>query len=92
MSNIFEVAEGIVNGPRREEYGPVKDSFEAIAQVWGGILRHPVTAEEVALCMIGLKLVRYQNGRGYDSIVDTAGYARCIELMRTGADADKEVH
>lgn len=79
---ILEEAEQIVNGPRCDEYGPVRESFEAIAKVWEGVLRAPVSAEDVALCMLGLKLVRYRSGKGHDSMVDMAGYARCLELMQ----------
>ena len=89
--SIFDEAEQIVNGPRHAEYGPVRESFQAIGDVWTGILAAAgvitnqeahVRAEDVALCMLGLKLVRYAHGQGRDSMVDMAGYARCLELMQ----------
>lgn len=78
---IFEEAERIVGGARRQDYGDVRESFERIAMAWSAVLASPVTAEQVALCMIGLKLVRESHAHKRDNIVDVCGYARCLERM-----------
>jgi hypothetical protein len=55
MSEYISVlleAERVINGPRRESYGAVQESFDRTACVWSAILKHEVTAREVALCMI----------------------------------------
>lgn len=55
--------------------------FPRIAEVWSGILGTPVSGEEVALCMAGLKLVRRQARKDRDSLVDLIGYGVCIDEM-----------
>jgi hypothetical protein len=79
MKSVLQEAEEIINGPRRDAYGPVEESFQRIAAVWGAILKRPVTAHQVALCMAGLKLCRESNGHSRDSLVDLAGYAALAE-------------
>jgi hypothetical protein len=57
-------------------YGPFSEMLEEIAEVWTVILKRPVTGHEVALCMIGLKIVRaVQSPQYLDSWIDLAGYA-----------------
>lgn len=49
-----------------------------IAALWSVLLAAPVTAAQVAQCMIALKLARLMhNPRHLDSWVDVAGYAAC---------------
>jgi hypothetical protein len=72
--SVLAEAEQIINGPRRDAYGPVEESFERIAAVWGAVLKMPVTSHQVALCMIGLKLCRESNKAARDNRVDAAGY------------------
>jgi hypothetical protein len=60
--------------------------LKRIGRIWSVILRREITAREVALCMVGLKLAREtkQEGRAtvseLDNLVDMAGYLRLIEL------------
>lgn len=72
--SILTEAEQIINGPRRDAYGPVEESFERIALTWSGILGHPITAQQVALMMIGLKVCREANSHHRDNLVDIVGY------------------
>lgn len=78
---ILEEAEDIINGPRREAYGPVEESFERIARVWSGILGKPVTGKQVALMMIGLKVCREANSSHRDNLVDIVGYTLLTEKL-----------
>ncbi len=56
-------------------YGEVVPSFERIARVWSGILGTEVSATDVALCMIGTKVVRSQITPDYsDNSDDIDGY------------------
>jgi hypothetical protein len=84
--SILEEAQRIVNGPRAESYGPPQKNFADIAYGWNAILlregEQKITPEQVALCMIWLKMMRFQNGKpDRDSIVDIAGYAATIEKV-----------
>jgi len=63
---------------RGEEYGTVVENFNRAALIWSSVLGRPVTAQEVALCMIGLKLARLSyDPDSEDGWVDVAGYAAC---------------
>jgi hypothetical protein len=64
---------------RGRAYGDARQSMEAIAQRWSLTLGHPVTAAQVALCMIDLKLERLRHDpRHEDSLLDVAGYAAVL--------------
>lgn len=79
--SVLVEAERIINGQRRDDYGGALESFTRIADLWSPVLGVPVTAEQVALCMIELKVARYMNGYHRDSVVDIAGYAGCLQKI-----------
>jgi hypothetical protein len=82
---ILDEAAGIVNGPRRDDYGHPKRSFERIATFWQIHLEKKlqpgatITARDVADMMIGLKLAREAESPKHDSILDIIGYAALAE-------------
>ena len=78
---ILEEAQQIIDGPRRDSYGPVDLSFAQIAAIWTIILGHQVTPQQVALCMIGLKLQREGNAHSRDNLIDIAGYTLLLEKL-----------
>lgn len=78
---ILEEAAVVINGPRREAYGPLKESYGRIAAMWSVLLRTPVTAAQVAQCMIALKLVRESHSHSRDNAVDICGYAAPLEEL-----------
>lgn len=80
--SVLQEAERIINGQRRDDYGDVRESFQIIADLWSPILGTDVTGEQVALCMIQLKIARALQGYQRDSIVDIAGYAGCLARLR----------
>ena len=52
----------------------------AVAQRWSITLGQPVTAAQVVLCLIDLKLTRLGHDPQHgDSIVDVAGYAAVLQ-------------
>lgn len=60
---------------RGQIYGDAVDTHTRIAQAWSAILDHQVSALDVALCMISLKLVRASCAPDHmDSYADIAGY------------------
>jgi Domain of unknown function (DUF6378) len=81
----FVEAEATINGPRRGSYGDVHTSFGKIADMWSVILNRDTTSEEVALCMIALKLVREANAHKHDNVVDVMGYAGLLAELTGGA-------
>lgn len=84
--SIFQEAENLINGDRRKDYGPAKESLEAAAHAFTGVLYHklksPISAKEVALCMAAYKCVRESGGSGKrDNLVDICGYAGLAEMI-----------
>ena len=56
---------------RRDQYGDPREQFAAIADRWSITLGVEVTAAQVVLCMIDLKLVRLKHDPAHsDSAVD----------------------
>jgi len=79
---VLEEAAELINGQRQKDYGSALDSFTRIGKIWSAILDIHVGAEQVALCLIGLKVARATQGWKRDSIVDIAGYAGCMEMIQ----------
>lgn len=78
---ILDEARELIHGERNVAYGSPTENFERIAGIWnvqlGNKLTAPITAQEVALLMIGVKLGRAVNQPKRDNFVDIAGYAAC---------------
>ena len=69
---------------RRHSYGNPAELFERVAVRWSQVLGVKVTAAQVGLCLLDLKVARLSHDpRHLDSLVDVAGYAACLrELTR----------
>lgn len=95
-TSVLTEAHGLIHGDRRDDYGGPLESFSTIAALWEPILDCGVTAEQVALCLIQLKVARALHGWQRDSFVDIAGYAGCLDLIRqerraeTGREASSQ--
>lgn len=71
-------AEQCVCGQREGEYGTPEDNFGVIAKLWTTYLGHNITPQDVAICMMLLKIARIKSGNATsDSFIDIAGYAAC---------------
>lgn len=73
-------------GDRGIDYGDATEAYARIANVWTEILNHEITAHQVALMMIGLKLIRATTARGDDTYVDLAGYAALAAEIKAKTD------
>jgi Domain of unknown function (DUF6378) len=68
---------------RRCSYGDPADLFERVAARWSQVLGVEVSAVQVGLCLIDLKLARLVNDVAHgDSLIDVAGYAACVGEIR----------
>lgn len=69
----------IISVDRNKQYGGPEENFGRTAQIWSVILGIPISKEDVAMMMVGLKVARYANKGGFqpDTWVDIAGYAGC---------------
>jgi hypothetical protein len=78
--DILNTAADLVAGDRNKTHGSKQENFDHTAALWSAylapILKRPLTADEVALCMVLLKVSRTMNGTKIDDhYVDMAGYA-----------------
>lgn len=97
QEKVLEEAQRLICGPRRDDYGPVREGFNWVAEFWTTYLRAKgltaaLSAEDVCFLMILLKTARgMENTRKdkpvkRDTVVDVAGYAGLIgELNEDGA-------
>jgi len=84
---ILNEAARLTAGTRHSDYGHPRDDFARTAQMWTGILaeklrpRCEITAMDVPLCMIAVKLARQAHRHKRDNLVDVAGYARTAAMI-----------
>ena len=65
---------------REQSYGDPASSMARVAARWSITLGVPITADQVVLCLIDLKLTRLcRDPRHYDSAVDLAGYTALLQ-------------
>lgn len=83
-TTILQDATEVVDGQRRSDYGHPSINHNRTAALWSAYLGVPITAEQVCWCMILTKASRDANCPKRDNLVDTAGYARNLELIREG--------
>jgi Domain of unknown function (DUF6378) len=71
---------------RRGTYGAPDSVFECVASRWSQVLGVTVTARQVAICLIDLKVARLTHDpRHSDSVTDIAGYAGCLAEVLSDA-------
>lgn len=82
--NILAEAERLTNQDRRSLYGHPLDDYERTAGLFNAAFAHklkePLTAEEMMLTMVLVKISREINLPKRDNRVDAAGYINCIEM------------
>ena len=69
----------LIHSERNVHYGPPTENFDRIARLWSVVLGTDVTSEDVAMCMVAVKMARYASKSGFqaDTWIDIAGYAGC---------------
>ena len=72
--DLAAYAAKLVNEDRAQLYGHPLDNLTRAAHIWSVILDHTVTAEQVALCMVGLKIARQVHKEQVDNVADAIGY------------------
>ena len=75
---VLEAALAAVNGERNASYSEPADNFGRTAQLGSAYLTVEISAIDVAVLMVLLKVARLMHTPGHhDSWVDIAGYAAC---------------
>ncbi len=86
-AEFFDELAGILTD-REDQYGTPTRLFNEIARIWTVILSFEVEPEQVALCMVGVKLARLSHNWSHaDSIKDVAGYAAILSQLVNEAPA-----
>ena len=80
-NSVLTEAHRLVHGDRGDDYGHPYHDFSRTAKIWSAILDKDVTPEQVALCMIGVKMSRECNRPKRDNRVDMAGYAETLDMV-----------
>lgn len=78
--DIAAYAASLVSDDRSTEYGHPLDNLDRAARIWSVILDTEVTAEQVSLCMIGMKIARQVHKPKPDTVVDIIGYALTLHM------------
>ena len=88
---VLETALKTVCEERKDQYGELENNFEDIAKLWTYWLDVKVSAEDVAIMMLLLKVARARTGKFHaDNFVDMAGYAACAAEVWNGGKVTKE--
>ena len=86
-TKFFDELAGILTD-REDQYGTPTRLFDEIARIWTVILSFEIEPEQVALCMVGVKLARLSHNWSHaDSIKDVAGYAAILSQLVNEAPA-----
>lgn len=72
--NVLEEAARVI-ADRAPLYGDPRKGYTQLAALWRAALGVPVTAEQVVLCLILMKVSRELGVHQRDNLVDIAGYA-----------------
>lgn len=72
--DLAAYAARLVNEDRAQLYGHPLDNLSRAADIWSVILDVDVTAEQVALCMVGMKIARQVHREQMDNVADAIGY------------------
>ena len=80
---ILQEADRLVHGDRQGVYGHPFDDFSKTASLWSAVLGMEVTPEQVALCMIMVKISRLMQSPDHrDTQVDVGGYIATYNMVR----------
>tara|TARA_R100000963_G_scaffold34519_1_gene28422 strand:- start:2053 stop:2343 length:291 start_codon:yes stop_codon:yes gene_type:complete len=72
----LKTAAKLLSGNREKEYGNKKENHENIANLWSAYLHRNISAHDVAVLMLLLKVARTQLGStSADTYIDMVGYA-----------------
>ena len=89
-STVATEAHSLVYGDRQGDYGHPREDFTRTAVIWTGLLHHKladgafIDAEDVARCMVGVKLSRDVHSPKRDNRVDGIGYLITLDRLETG--------
>ena len=81
---ILDEAKEIIYGDREQTYGKPNKNLNLIAGLWGTYLDRPVSAQDVCMMMVLVKVARQANAYKRDNLVDISGYAALNARLEDG--------
>ena len=88
----LETAAKIVTGQRQHDYGDKYQNHENIANLWSAYLDYNISAHDVAICMLLVKVARLKHRPTTDCYIDMAGYAAIAgEIQDKDDDTDTTI-
>lgn len=73
---ILDTAKQYISTDRNETHGDAEENFTHTAALWSAYLETPISAIDVANCLILLKISRINCGKyNVDDYIDIAGYS-----------------
>jgi hypothetical protein len=88
---ILEEAKDLLYNDRQEDYGDTNVNFGRVAKFWSAALGTEVNSEQVALCMVLMKVSRQIQNPKRDNLIDGCGYFAAIEKMQTELNENKPI-
>ena len=83
-------ANELITGDRSISHGDAGVNFQTIAELWSAYLNVSISASQVPLMMVLLKLARIKNGKfNEDDYVDMCGYSALAGEIATKAKSDE---
>lgn len=80
--SLLDEAYSLVTGDRQQAYDHPARNFDRIARLWAVALDKDITPEDVAVCMVLVKIARQVHCPKRDNIVDAIGYLLTLEAVR----------
>mgnify|MGYP003143422580 FL=1 len=84
MSNILEKANNIINKRSEEKernYGPFSEGMKRAALIASGATGKTITAEDMYMCMVALKLSRESYNHKEDNLLDAVAYLGALNNL-----------
>ena len=88
----LDTAAKIVSGQRQMDYGDKYQNHDNISKLWSGYLDYNISAHDVAICMLLVKVARLKHRPTTDCYIDMAGYAAIAgEIQDKKDDTDTTI-
>jgi len=85
MKSMLLQADEIIHGERVVLYGPASETFEFVADAFFALTEKHITARDIALIQVLLKLKRNQHSsQNPDHILDSLGYMGIMADIQFG--------
>ena len=85
LESILAEADRLVDGDRQSDYGHPSEDHARLAGLVSALLSYkltkPLTADDMGLVMICVKLSREAHKHKRDNLVDIAGYAKTVQMV-----------